>query len=93
MTKYKQLATSLKTEIRSGYYSEGERIPSLREIQSLKSCSLTTAKEAYRILEEEGYIFVVPQSGYLYIPIFAPSSLDHKMNFIQPWKRMIGSNK
>ncbi|TGL23589.1 PLP-dependent aminotransferase family protein [Leptospira bourretii] len=68
MTKYKQLATSLKTEIKSGYYSEGERIPSLREIQSLKSCSLTTAKEAYRILEEEGYIFVVPQSGYFVHP-------------------------
>ncbi|TGL90767.1 PLP-dependent aminotransferase family protein [Leptospira congkakensis] len=68
MTKYKQLAEDLKKEIQSGYYSEKERIPSLREIQNLKSCSLTTAKEAYRILEEEGYIYVVPQSGYFVHP-------------------------
>ncbi|MBM9592825.1 PLP-dependent aminotransferase family protein [Leptospira sp. 201903075] len=68
MTKYKRLAEDIKTEIQSGYYSEKERIPSLREIQNLKSCSLTTAKEAYRILEEEGYIFVVPKSGYFVHP-------------------------
>ncbi|TGM56951.1 PLP-dependent aminotransferase family protein [Leptospira vanthielii] len=68
MTKYKRLAEDLKNEIQLGYYSEKERIPSLREIQTQKSCSLTTAKEAYRILEEEGYIFVVPQSGYFVHP-------------------------
>ncbi|PJZ45894.1 PLP-dependent aminotransferase family protein [Leptospira brenneri] len=68
MTKYKTLAEDLKKEIQSGFYSEKERIPSLREIQNLKECSLTTAKEAYRILEEEGYIFVVPQSGYFVHP-------------------------
>ncbi|TGL08700.1 PLP-dependent aminotransferase family protein [Leptospira levettii] len=63
-TKYEQLAIDLKNEIRSGFYSENEKIPSLREIQSIKSCSLTTAKEAYRILEEEGYIYVQNKSGY-----------------------------
>lgn len=63
-TKYEQLASDLKKEIQFGYYSENEKIPSLREIQTLKSCSLTTAKEAYRILEEEGYIYVLNKSGY-----------------------------
>lgn len=63
-TKYQKLASDLKKEIQSGYYSENEKIPSLREIQTLKSCSLTTAKEAYRILEEEGYIYVLNKSGY-----------------------------
>lgn len=63
-TKYQQLAIDLKKDIQSGYYSENEKIPSLREIQSIKSCSLTTAKEAYRILEEEGYIYVQNKSGY-----------------------------
>ncbi|BDA78475.1 GntR family transcriptional regulator [Leptospira kobayashii] len=64
MTKYENLAKSLKNEIQSGLYKESERIPSLREIQDLKDCSLTTAREAYRILEEEGLIEVKPQSGY-----------------------------
>lgn len=63
-TKYQQLASDLKKEIESGYYSENEKIPSLREIQSLKSCSLSTAKEAYRILEEEGYLYAQNKSGY-----------------------------
>lgn len=63
-TKYQKLVSDLKMEIQSGYYSENEKIPSLREIQTLKSCSLTTAKEAYRILEEEGYIYVINKSGY-----------------------------
>ncbi|WP_411822323.1 PLP-dependent aminotransferase family protein [Leptospira sp. 'Mane'] len=64
MTKYQNLALTLKNEIQSGLYHESERIPSLREIQNMKDCSLTTAKEAYRILEEEGLIEAKPQSGY-----------------------------
>ncbi len=64
MTKYQTVADSLKSEIESGLYKESEKIPSLREIQELKNCSLTTAKEAYRILENEGFIEVKPQSGY-----------------------------
>ncbi|XDD47843.1 PLP-dependent aminotransferase family protein [Leptospira sp. WS39.C2] len=63
-TKYEQLALDLRNEIESGFYSENEKIPSLREIQELKSCSLTTAKEAYRILEEEGFIYVRNKTGY-----------------------------
>lgn len=67
-TKYEQLAEDLIKDIRLGHYAENEKIPSLREIQLLKSCSLSTAKEAYRILEEEGYIYVQNKSGFYVQP-------------------------
>ncbi|MDF3821104.1 PLP-dependent aminotransferase family protein [Leptospira sp. 96542] len=64
-TKYQYLADELKSEIINGHYKPGEKIPSLREIQILKNCSLSTAKEAYRILEDNRLIHVKPQSGFL----------------------------
>lgn len=63
-TKYTQLANTIRNEIRMGVYTEGQKIPSLRMIQALKSCSLTTAKEAYRILFEEGLVEIREKSGY-----------------------------
>ncbi|TGN13434.1 PLP-dependent aminotransferase family protein [Leptospira ilyithenensis] len=78
MTKYENLAKSLKNDIQSGLYKESERIPSLREIQDLKDCSLTTAREAYRILEEEGLIEAKPQSGY-----FVRRNIEEKISGLQ----------
>lgn len=42
----------------------GQRLPSLRTISRREKCSMSTALEAYHLLEREGWVEVRPQSGH-----------------------------
>lgn len=61
---YKKLAGDLETMLRSGAFRPGDRMPSLRKISSLHNLSLTTALQAFYVLEEKGLIEARPQSGF-----------------------------
>jgi DNA-binding transcriptional MocR family regulator len=50
--------------IDSGTFTPGNRVPSLRRISRQMSVSLTTAMEAYRVLEDRGLLEARPQSGF-----------------------------
>ncbi|WP_240702256.1 PLP-dependent aminotransferase family protein [Trinickia terrae] len=50
--------------IESGSLSEGERMPSLRELTALHRVSISTAVEACRVLEKHGYVEAKPRTGY-----------------------------
>jgi DNA-binding transcriptional MocR family regulator len=58
------LAHDLRTLIRDGGLRPGDPLPSLRDQSRLRRVSLGTVQEAYRLLEAEGLIRAVPQSGF-----------------------------
>lgn len=64
LPRYQKVADRLTELIDAGTFPPGSRIPSLRRISQQMSISLTTAMEAYRVLEDRGLVEPRPQSGY-----------------------------
>jgi DNA-binding transcriptional MocR family regulator len=62
--RYQQVAEQVSEMITLGTFSPGSRVPSLRRLSKQLAVSLTTATEAYRVLEDRGLIEARPQSGY-----------------------------
>ena len=63
-TLYYQMAEELAQAITTGVLQAGEKLPSIRKLSSQRQVSLTTVMEAYRELEDRGYIEARPQSGF-----------------------------
>ncbi len=61
---YEKVAGDLAGVIQAGTIRPGERIPSVRELSRQRGISITTVMQAYRLLEDQGFIEVRPQSGY-----------------------------
>jgi len=72
---YEEVAGKMDHLIRHGTYKTGDRIPSIRDISRSMKVSVSTALEAYRLLEVRGLIEARPQSGY-YVspPLLKPAS-------------------
>jgi len=64
MTLYKKLAQHFILEIQNQQRIIGSRLPALRIVVKQHQVSMTTAKKAYDYLQETGWIFAKPQSGY-----------------------------
>ena len=65
---YEEVAGKMDHLIRHGTYRTGDRIPSIRDISRSMKVSISTALEAYRLLEVKGLIEARPQSGYYVSP-------------------------
>lgn len=65
---YEQLYRYIVTQIRSGAFAEGEKLPSKRRLADHLKLSLTTIEKTYGILVSEGYLEAVPRSGYRVTP-------------------------
>lgn len=62
--RYRVLADRIAHLIDSGVLRPGEKVPSVRRLGRQENVSVTTALQAYSILESRGYIQARPQSGY-----------------------------
>lgn len=60
---YRQMADHLRRMILSGTLEAGYRLPGSRELAQAHGVSRTTAKQAYEILEAEGYVEERGRSG------------------------------
>lgn len=70
--RYEALASFIAELVRGGTLAPGARAPSLREISRQHRTSLTTALQAYRVLEDRGVLEARPQSGF-YVAKAAPA--------------------
>lgn len=61
---YENVANRVRSLIEDGTLRPGERIPSVRRLHQQWSVSMTTVLEAYRLLEDRGYLEARPRSGY-----------------------------
>src|SRR5262245_21952829 len=64
LTRYEELARFITGLVDGGTLPPGSRAPSLRQISKQRRISLTTALQAYRLLEDRGVLESRPQSGY-----------------------------
>lgn len=62
--RYEELAERVAALINSGAYEPGSRAPSLRQAGQRWRVSLTTALQAYRLLEDRGLLEARPKSGF-----------------------------
>lgn len=65
---YERVAQKVTYLIGHGTYRAGDRIPSIRDISRSMKVSVSTALEAYRLLEVRGLVEARPQSGYYVAP-------------------------
>jgi DNA-binding transcriptional MocR family regulator len=64
LPRYRQLAKRLWSSIEQAGLEEGSRLPSVRTLAAQHGVSLTTALQAVRWLEVQGYVRARPRSGY-----------------------------
>jgi DNA-binding transcriptional MocR family regulator len=62
--RYEELAGFVQGLVERGTLRPGMRAPSLRSIATQKSASLSTAIQAYRLLEDRGVLEARPKSGF-----------------------------
>src|SRR5487761_323142 len=73
--RYQELADFITRLVDGGTLLPGSRVPSLRQISRDRGISLSTALQAYRLLEDRGVIEARPQSGF-YVAREARARLD-----------------
>ena len=73
--RYEELASFITGLVDSGTLWPGSRAPSLRQISRQRRTSLSTALQAYRLLEDRGVLEARPQSGF-YVARRAAISLE-----------------
>lgn len=61
---YQEIARGLIEAIERGALSVGQKTPSVRQMAAQKAVSVSTVLQAYRTLEDGGWIEARPQSGY-----------------------------
>lgn len=82
-TLYGGLAEKIMRSIDQGIWKPGDRIPSLRASSLQHRVSLNTAKEAYLLLERQGYLESRPQSGFFVRPTAPPVEDSGCRDFIE----------
>jgi DNA-binding transcriptional MocR family regulator len=73
--RYEEVANLIAGLVDSGTLRPGSRAPSLREISKQQRISLSTALQAYRLLEDRGVLEARPQSGH-YVTARAGTRLE-----------------
>src|ERR1700744_5266894 len=62
--RYEQLAELIVGMIDNGALAQGTRLPSVRAVSEQHRISISTALQAYRLLEGRGILGARPQSGF-----------------------------
>ena len=75
MTRYEEVAGTIRERIEHGIYRVGDRLPSIRTVCQEFGVSISTAQEAYRQLMDAALIDSRPKSGYFVLPNRVPSVL------------------
>ncbi len=72
--KYEQIAAGIVELIKSGTFGPGDRLPSLRQLSRQEGVSVSTAMQAYYLLEAQGWIEPRERSGF-YVRVALPGAL------------------
>jgi GntR family transcriptional regulator len=60
---YMQIASYVKRKILAGHVSNGDPLPSRREIAAKLNINPNTAQKAFKLMEEQGYVVTVGNTG------------------------------
>ena len=94
--RYQLLAAELESQINGGLYKAGDRLPSLRTLQSRTGLSVSTINQAYVEMEKRGLVEPREKSGFYVRPLlknFPPPSKATPRAAGRPRPVIIGSEK
>jgi|SRR5690625_3892935 len=80
---------SLLNQIHSGYYKEGERIPTEQSLMETFSVSRSPVRDALKRLQNEGYIKRTPRKGSV---VLSNSRVNETINFKGGFSKYFGDN-
>ena len=60
---YIQLYENIRSSIEENHYKEGEKLPSIRSLANKLDVNNITVVNAYKLLEQEGYVYSIKGSG------------------------------
>lgn len=60
---YEQIVDGFKELVTSGVLKSGDKMPSVRELSKMLTVNPNTIQKAYRKLEDEGWVYMVPGLG------------------------------
>ncbi|WP_088014643.1 PLP-dependent aminotransferase family protein [Gottfriedia acidiceleris] len=83
MLKHEYVYQTLLTQIQGGQLKAGTKIPSIRKLAELFSCSKSSILAALEKLENQHLIYAIPKSGYYVVEhkIFKEPSKINKIDF------------
>lgn len=67
MKKYLFILSDMEQKIMEGVYSQGQKLPSVRNAAKIYECSISTIIRAYAELEKNHTIYSISQSGYFVV--------------------------
>ncbi len=68
MTRYQQIANTLRAQITQGQSPVGARLPGIRQLAMQSGASITTVQSACNLLQDEGLIEARPRAGLYVCP-------------------------
>lgn len=63
LSVYESIIESIKRDLASGIFAEGERLPSCRDMAMKLGINPNTVQRAYSELEAQGVIYTIPKKG------------------------------
>ncbi|MZG04040.1 GntR family transcriptional regulator [Streptomyces sp. SID7982] len=81
--KVQRLAAELRDKIRRGVYPPGAPLPKVRDLQEAEGVAFQTARDVYRVLEDEGLIFSRRGEGTFVSPILGKIHRDGTGRYIK----------
>lgn len=97
MEKYKIITAYIKEEIKNNKIKEGDKLPSIRKLSEMFSCSKSTVIKSYDNMEDENLVYSVPRSGYYLVKEIKKDNLEfnNKIDFsnISPDKNISPYNE
>jgi DNA-binding transcriptional MocR family regulator len=79
---YQQVADRLRQLMTEGTLQPGDRLPSVRKLHNQLSVSISTILEAYRVLEDQGWVQARSQSGYYVKSLPQPTRAEPQQSML-----------
>ncbi len=86
MYTYEMVAAWLRREIRKKSLSQGDRMPSVRDVARILKVNKITVVRAYRNLEESHEVYAIPRGGYY---VVAQEELPEGIGAVIDFQRML----
>ena len=89
MSLHEQIASNIKNLIFNGAYPEHSQLPSVREMSVNLTVNPNTVQKAYKLLENDGYIYSIKGKGNFVAPVLKDENTEIKRNLYSEFEKTI----
>lgn len=87
---YEQIVSEYKRFISLNVLKQDDKLPSCRELAKELGVNPNTVSKAYNVLEQEGYIVIIPKKG-VYVGVQNSDRVDNKKQEIEKFLKQLKS--